>query len=254
MATIAKKSKSRRQPESASAALDELQGFGDRLAEWAADNAALLVGAALAILVLVGAIGLLRSNAESTALERAQTLARIEDDFRAAMGADPSAIDVPEPANPATARAAREEALSEFRALAEDAQGTVPGSIAGLRAGELQAELGDAEAALGTWRAALQGLDTDSPLRGFLLAKIAGQLEDAGRPGEAAAAWAEVAALPGYPLRAPALANAARTYAQAGETEAALQAFEQLQTGAPDYRIPPHVQARLAELRAREAR
>jgi len=254
LATIAKKSKTRRQPESAAAALDELESLGDRLAAWAAEHVALLVGVGVGLLVLVGAIGVLRSSAESSRLERVEALALAEEEFRAAMGAEPGSVELPEPANPAIAREAREAALARYQALAEDASGTVEGSLAALRAGELQAELGDPAAAVGTWRTALEGLSGDSPVRGLLLVQMAGSLEAQGEGGEAGAAYAEAADLDDYPLRDAALAEAARAYAQAGEVDAALQAFDELEARAPEFRVAPHVRTLLSELRARRAR
>ena len=57
-------------------------------------------------------------------------------------------------------------------------------------------------------------------------------------------------AISDFPVRYLALAEAARCYAEAGESAKALAAFERLQAEAPQLRVPAHIQARLTELRA----
>ncbi len=59
---------------------------------------------------------------------------------------------------------------------------------------------------------------------------------------------------PGYPLRCDALADAARCWAEAAKPDEALALFTRIQNEAPKYRLPPHVQARLAELQVRAER
>lgn len=234
----------------AAEALDELESLGDRLAQWVSENPALILGSVLGVLVIAGGYGFYASSRDR-GLDRASAeLARVESDYRDAMGASPDNYEIPEPANAAAARATREQFLPQFEEVAASHAGTAVGALAALEAGNLRYALGDPDAALASWRGAADVTPAGEIARAVLLRRIADAEEAAGRWPEAAEAHGEAASVEAYPLRYAALADAARCYAEAGDEERALAAFDRLETEAPEARVPPHIRARLSELRA----
>ncbi|MEE8581796.1 MAG: hypothetical protein V3T33_09430 [Myxococcota bacterium] len=240
-----------RKPDSAAERLDELQSLGDRLAEWIGANPVLVLGSALGILILAGGYGLFASTRESAATSASEALSQAHAEFREAMGARSDELGIPEPANPATALRARNDFVERFQEVAQAHTGTAAGALAWLQVGALQEALGDSDAAIATWESALAEVDADSIPSALILVRIAAAHEDAVRWLEAGEAYERAADVESYPLRYTALADAARCFADAGEEEKALAAFERVESEASDYRISDHIRSRLNELRAR---
>jgi len=228
--------------------LEEMQEAGDKLADWMNDHALLLLGGALAFLLVAGLAIFLIGRSEGAEETAAEALANAQNSYRTAMGAAPGDVSVPEPANPETARRIRGEYIERFRQVAEQNPGTTAGALAQLSMGGLELELGDREQAVETWRAAESALSPEDPVRAFFLRRIAGARETEAAWLEAAQAYEAAAGIEAYPLRWAALADAARCYAEAGDSAAAIAAFERLQSQAPDYRPPAYVSARIREL------
>lgn len=213
----------------------------------------LVLGTAIAVLTLAAAYGFIDSSQSSSRDEASSALARVSEEFRAAMGASPSAIETTEPANPEMARAAREEFIERYRDVAVEFAGTPEGTLAWLEVGTLQRDLGDRSAAIATWREAAAG-SGQPDLEALLLGRIAAAHEQQDEWLEAAEAWEAAAGIESFPLRLNALADAARCFAAAGEDRRALDAFTRLEAEAPDLRLPDHVKAELEELRAAQMR
>ena len=239
-----------KKPESAAETLDEIQSLGDRLAEWIAANSTLVLGTGVGILVIAGGFGVVRST-QTSALEEASTaLARVDAEFREAMGAPNDAIEIVEPANPQTALRARNEFIPRYREVAEQHAGTPVESLAWIEVGSLQSALGQGDEAIATWTAAADLATSDSPARALLLSRIGAEHEAAGRWTEAAAAFEAAGDIEEYPLRYSALSDAARCRVAADDSERALELFDRIETDAPGYQIPDVTRAQLEELRA----
>ena len=243
----------KRQAESAAATLDEIESFGERITEWVGKNPLWVLGAALGILVAAAAWGLITSHIEGKRVDASAALAEVQYEFRLAMGGNPSAVDVIEPANPETGRQVRTEFVDRYRQVAQDYDGTAAGTLAWLEVGALQEALEQTDEALQTWQTGAAALAPDNPIRALLLVRIAMTHEAAARWTQAAEAHEKASAIERYPLRYAALADAARCFTEAGETERALAAFERVESEAPEQRVPEHVNARMRELRARES-
>jgi tetratricopeptide (TPR) repeat protein len=240
----------RKHENPAAEALHEIESFGDRMAEWVGRNPTLVLGTALGILVIAAAYGFAYNYSESRLDRASAELAAVGDDFRRAMGASPTDVEIVEPANPETARAARSEALASYLELAEEHAGTAVGAIAALEAGGLQVALGDPEGALQTWRTAADRMDADAIPKALLLNRIGAALEDAGDWTQAAAVYREAFEVPSYPLRYASLLDAARCLAEAGDSAGAVMLFERVENEAEELRIPDYVRAQMEELRA----
>jgi tetratricopeptide (TPR) repeat protein len=247
---VKKKKKHNKHDESAAKALDEIQHKGDDLAEWIGQNPIPILGAGVGILALAAGIGFFISYQDDQRLEASSALAEVRLDYRSSMGALPGDLDIPEPANAETARQTRSEHVALFKAVAEEYDGDIVGSMALLEAGSLEEQLGEREAAIETWQQAVSSLEPDTALRAIVLNRIAGAHEAQGDYAAAAARYAEAAEIHAYPLRYVALVNAARCLAEAGDVEAAVAAYERVEVENPDLRIPAHTAARMRELRA----
>ena len=245
-----KKMKQRKEPASAAATLDEIESLGDRLAAWISDNPMIVLGVGVVVLAVAGTFGIVRSSQEDSRVEASAALASVLRDFRRAMGASPDAVEIIEPANPVTASRVRGEYVERFREVAVAHPDGAAGGLAWVEVGRLQQSLGQTAEALSTWQAAASALDPDSVVGALLELRIAAVHESELRWAEAAQAFQRAAQVEQFPLRYRALADAARCFAEAGETESALEAFHQVEIHAPNLRIPEYLSARLRELKA----
>ena len=250
MSVLAKPGKHNKKPESAAVALDQIESVGDRVGNWIADNAMLVLGAAVMVLVLAGGYGFISSSREGAREEASAALAEVEGAYLQAMGGTLDSVVIDEPANPETARRVREEYVGRYAAVASEYPGTIEAQLASLEQGALLQAVGRSEEAVATWQAALDASSEHASVRGLLFERIAGSGEIAGRWADAGAAHEAASQLAGFPLRYMALAEAARCYAEAGEDAKALALWDRLMAEAPDHKAPPHIAGRMAELRA----
>jgi tetratricopeptide (TPR) repeat protein len=231
--------------------LAELESLGDRFGQWVGANPLPVLAILGAVLLLGAAIGGYRAYSNARDDRASAALAKVQDDLVRAMGGKPGDTMVPEPANPETARTVRTDFTDRYLALAKEWKGTGTAALALLEAGQLQERLGNRDRALEFWTQAASGASPDSPAFGVIQSRIGHLQEDASDLEAAARAHEAAAAVPGFPLHAAALADAARTWSEAGKPEQALALFRRLKTEAPEYRLEPHVEARLLELEAR---
>ncbi len=243
-----RKAKQRNEPESIAHTLDEIESTGDRITEWIIENPVPILAVGGAIVVLAAGYAFALSRAESTRVEASAALGAVQADFRRAMGASPEDVIVPEPANPETARKVREEYLTRFAEVADEHEGTAGGALAALEAGSLEQALGRDDAAVTAWSEAANTLGSDDALRALLELRVAAVHEEAGRWTEAGEAFERAADIQSFPMRQTARAEAARCFAEAGDVDRALAAYEQIQREDPDAFLPEHVEARLREL------
>jgi len=230
--------------------LEQLESLSDRLVRWLSDNPLLILGTAGVILVTAASIGGLRAWRSSAADEASAQVAQVRSEYVVAMGGSATDLTPPEPANPETARQIRTKTVERFVKVVEEHPGTPAQALAALDASQIFEELGATDRAREIVERAVADLPASSPIRAFAQRRIAVLREADGDFEAAARAHAAAAEAPGYPLRFDALADAARCWAEAGNTQEALAAFARIQGEAPDYRLAPHLEARLAELQA----
>jgi tetratricopeptide (TPR) repeat protein len=228
-----------------------LAEIGDGFGDWVERHAVNLVAIAAALLVGSGGYALFSHLRTASRENAAAEIASIRRDYATAMGASPNDIEMPELANRDLAKQIALDHAQRFRAAAEDHAGSPVAAIAWLEAGELFARGGDAEASLDAFRSG--AASADPAIAGPLQMRFAQALENAGNFAEAAAAYERAASIEDFPLRAFALADAARCQEQAGNPERALALYE-LAEGAPTAAsLPESARARLRELRAQRA-
>lgn len=243
------KRKKKHVDDSAARALGEIERESDRIAEWIDENQMMLVGIVGAILVVAAIVGFATSGRESAREEAAASLAELQADYRVAMGAAPTAFEVAEPANPATALAVRTEYVDLFGQLAEENQGNTVGALAALDQSRIMQALGRSAEALATIDAAIAEGSGGARAQAYLQAARASQLEADARWADAAGAW-EAAAAGDESLAAEWLASAARCWAEAGDRDKALAAWARFESLDSPVTIPPYVRARMEELEA----
>jgi len=231
--------------------LEEIEGVLDRAAGWVAANPKPVL---LVLGLVVGGSALIGGSQwwiERGKLSASGAVAEVTREYFEAMGATAGAVSVPEPANPETARAAREEYAAKFAEVAEAHAGSAAAADAWIEAGNLREQLDDADGALAAWEKAAESTASDSPVRGLALARLASGYEGAERWSDAAEAWEQASSIASYPLRNEALAFAARANVEAGEPERAMALYDRIETDAPDFDLPPHLVSQRDELRAR---
>ena len=119
------------------------------------------------------------------------------------------------------------------------------GVTARLQAGTLQAELGEEEAALATWRRAAEDAPADSVLAALAQAPTCGRARGGGRSRWGCRGIPSAPEIAEFPGRVPALGDAARCFAQAGQTERARPRRPGgLTEGRSGAGLPVHVRAR----------
>ena len=241
--------RSKQIPSPTSETLREIEESGDRVAEWASENAALILGAIAAILVIAGGVGLYVQGQENTRDEGADALAIATSQYRQAMGADPIGGPIPEPANPEVAEQTRTEYAERFAAVAAEHAGTTAAAVAWLETGHLQTQLGRLEAAAESFARARDEAK-GSAIEALGSIRLAGLAEDRGDFAVAAESYERAASVESYPLRTNALSDATRCWASAGETAKALAVYQQLEASEEDANVPPQIKALIAELRA----
>jgi len=239
----------KRQPESAAHTLDDIEGLGDRLAVWVGENAMLILSLAAGILIVAAIWGFSVQRMREAESASGAALAIALGDYRTAMGATPGSIEIAEPANPETGRRVRSEFVERFEQVAAEHAGTPAGALALLEAGKLQQTLGDTQAAAASYQRGADSVSDAEPVRGFLLMRLGSVHETEGAWAEAGGAYVSAGQISEFPLRYEALADAARSYARAGDRTRALDAFAQLESEAPGYKVVPYVEAQIAELR-----
>lgn len=232
-------------------AFEEIESLVERAARWVAEHP-LPVLVALGILLSgTAVVAAARWWNERGEQQASAAMAEARDGFLRAMGAEPGAVSFAEPANAETARQARETYAARFAEAAAAHAGTAAAVEGWIEAGNLREVLGAHDAALEAWQRAVENAPEHSALRGLALERLARGREAKGDFAGAAAAFEEATGILDFPLRHFAMADAARTYALAGERERAVALADRVDAEAPELRLPDHLKTRLAELRAR---
>ncbi len=245
--------KKKRGPESAAETLDQIEELGDRVGNWIAEHIAILVAAAVGVLLTAGGVGYWASRSTDIQRDASMALAAAHQGYLREMGASPGDVLATEPANPETGAAVRRKYIEAYAQVRADHPGSPEASVAGLEQGSLQKALGNPEVAVATWVEVLNEPEQPGALRGLLLVRLGAASEEAGDWPSAASYYEEAGNLASYPLANSALANAARSYATAGQDDRALAVYDQL-VAASSRPVPPHVRSQFEELRARSAR
>ena len=230
--------------------LEELESLGERLVAWIGNNPVLVLTVAGAILLAAAGLGGWRTWQGYRADRAATALSELRSKYVAAMGGTPNDVKIPEPANPETARSVRTDYVERFLEVARAHRGTASAALARLEASEIYVQLGNPDRALEVLQEGASELPGDSPITGILDARIGALQEDAGRFEDAARSYEAAADVPGNPLRAEALGDAARCWADAGKGDRAVALYAKLQSDPGEHRLAPHVEARLRELQA----
>lgn len=232
--------------------LDDLNSYADHLRDWIAAHPGPVIAAGVAILGIAAAASGAHWWVSKRADRASAAIAAVERDYRTAMGAQPGAVEVPEPANPETARNTRMEYGEKLLAVARE-HGGAAARIGSLSAADLFARAGASDRAAEAVDAALQGIASDDPVRGLALRRRASILEAGGKYADAASAYLEAAEVPGFALRTWSRADAARCLVDAGDRPRAIEIARALESEPDAAALPPHLGALLAGLRASAA-
>jgi hypothetical protein len=236
----------------ATEALHEIESIFDRMAHWVAHNPIAVLGLAGTLLAGAAGFGGFRAWRADREADASADVAAVQAEYLLAMGAQPGVPDLPEPANAEIAASTRREFAARFSEAAERRAGSTAAATARLQAGDLLEAVGDQPGAQAAWRAAAAETRPGSALQALALTKLAASLEGAGDPEAAAAEYLAAGQSEDFPGRILALGDAARCLADAGQTERALEVFARIEAEQIKL-LPPHVAARLTELRVQQA-
>ena len=205
-----------------------LEGRIEDVFEWATAHARAVVIAIVSSLVIGGGIAAGWELARRAAEDAQRQLAEVELAYNQAMGAGPRTVFPAEPANPDQGVRAREGALAGFEAVAREHEGSVAAELAGIRAAEIEIELGRAEAAEQRLQRFSDAAGRDTLTRGVALRLRGYALEELGRFGEAGDAYGAGGGVTGYPDRPAVWLSAADNYARVGDSDRELAAYQQI--------------------------
>jgi tetratricopeptide (TPR) repeat protein len=229
--------------------IEDIEGIAERGAQWIRDHLPQTIAVLVIALGSAAAIAALAAHRTRAADAASDAFDRVAVEYMQAMGADPDGLTVPELANPAAADAIRSEFAEQFGAIAEEHAGTVAAALARLEQGNLSATTGEIDAAIEIWRGAIEDLGGNPNFQAIFEQRIGQAYEGDARWLEAAESYARAGAMESYPLRHWALAEAARSFQQAGEVARARELAIKLGTDAPELMLPDHLRTMLAELR-----
>lgn len=235
----------------AAEALAEIENFGDRIVEGISANPGPVIAVIATVLVAAAAVGGITQYRRSQADAASAAFAEVRDGYAEAMGASAGVVDIPEPANPETARTIRREFIERYAEVIEARSATGAATLAALAQGDLYLELGEGDAAIGVWSAAAAQTGDAEPIRALLFERIGASHEEAGNPLDAAKAYERAGGVSEHPLRYLALADAARCYADAGESQRAIGLYKRIQAESPETVLPKYLASRLRELEIR---
>jgi predicted negative regulator of RcsB-dependent stress response len=214
-----------------------LAGFEARLQDgfaWANDHGReIMVAGGIVLLVAAIAAGIFewrRQKAEAMETE----LARIEARFTSAMGANPGEYFVPEPANAEQATKAREAALVELDAFIAKSGAGELAAIAGVKAAEIEVDLGRLDAAEARLGKLAESLGASDPRRAIALRLRGYALDQKGDPMAAGEAYEAGAKIEAYPPRALLWISAGDAYARANAPERAIAAYREALATSPE--------------------
>lgn len=225
--------------------------MADRLRDWISSNPLPVLAGAALVLAAAGAFGGWRAWSAGREDRASLAAAEVERDYLKAMGAAPGSVEIVEPANPETGKNVRREYSEKFLAVAAEHPRSRAAWSARIAAGDLLLAAGEIERAIEVWNEAVATLDRADAGRGLALQRIASAHENAGRWKDAGEAYAAAGEVPGFPLRTYTLAQAARSFVEAGDTERAIAIARTLELQPGDTTLPGHLQALIGDLRAR---
>jgi predicted negative regulator of RcsB-dependent stress response len=214
-----------------------LMGFEARLQDgfaWANDHGREIVIGIAAFLLVGGVLAALFEWRSSRVAAAAAELAGIEARYTQAMGSTSGEAFVPEPANADQARKAREAALAELDAFVA-AHGSSDGArIAGVRAAELEVDLGRLPEADQRLAALDPQFAADDPRRAVALRLRGYVLDQRGEALAAAEVYESAARIESYPPRVLAWIEAGDAFARAAQPARAVAAYRQALASSPE--------------------
>lgn len=225
---------------------DEFVSWGTRAAQYAADNALVVIGGALLVLVLVASTYAWMHNRGAREVEAAKSLYAgeklMEPDMGGAMGAlsgmNLGAFGKAKPED-------LEKAIGEFKAVAEQYPGTKASRRAWAQAGDAYMELQQWDEAAKAYERALGGSGVE---RYYALNGIAHAYESKQAADEAAAAYRKIVDDAQASFRDHAALDLARVLENQGKTDEAKDLLGQFPTRYPNSPLKSDAEARFRRL------
>jgi predicted negative regulator of RcsB-dependent stress response len=214
-----------------------LEGFEARLQDafnWANEHAREIVLGAVVLLVVGGIASGIYEWQQRQAQAAETELAKIDADFASAMGSTPGEYFISEPANSEQATKARETSVGQLDEFIAKHPGTPVAALAGIKAAELEVDLGKLDAADPRLAKLADSLPADDARRAIALRLRAYTLDQRGQTLAAGETYEAAAKVTGYPPRALAWIEAGDAYSRAKAPDRAIAAYREVLAGWPE--------------------
>lgn len=229
----------------------EFESALERFARWVSEHRVLSVSLFCGILLAAGAWGTLQSRQRHSSEAASLALEEARAEYIRDAGGEPGSSEIPELANPETARVIRQAALARFLEVAAGHPDQIAGALALVEAADLLDALGRPQERDQRLQEALERSRANPRLAGLLEQRVAAGLEEESRWSDAADAHQRAAQIEDYPLRAWAWIDAARCQLAAGQPERALESLQRQREIDPDLILPDHLKFLFQELDTR---
>lgn len=238
--------------------LEEIESLFDRGANWVSENPRTVLITLFGVLLVTASVAATQWHFRSQRLAASEEVGLVQAEYLDEMGGGPLQPEVVEPANPETALETRTEYAGRLLESAAQYSRSAAAVLGRIEAGVLLNEAEDEAGAEAAWRSGLADAPA-GPLRAALLVRLAAEVEDEG-PAEASNWYEEAGRTKGFAHARRALAHAARSAADAGDTQRALELFAELEAQLEEDEqadrspvqgaaVPDYVLARLRELK-----
>jgi tetratricopeptide (TPR) repeat protein len=247
---LKKKKEHHSEHEGLDEALKQIETHGDQLARWVGENSQQVL---IAIgLVLLVAASVSYANVRHQKKENAAFAAvgAIDYAFKQESGLINDLGESAQLANPETLKELRDTYSQKFTDAADEHAGTAGAAMSLFQAGVLVSQGGDEEGAVQKWEEALEQASGNRDLEALIRARLASGYESLDRWVDAAEAYESLATEDSIYGEKRALADAARCYFNAGDSESAQKLIEGLRGDEDLEGLPPYLKAKIEALRS----
>jgi hypothetical protein len=247
---LRKKREHRSEHEGIDEALKQIETQGDQLARWVGENSQQVLIAIGLVLFVAASVSYAKVRNERTEKAAFAAVGAVDYEFKKESSLVSELGESAQLANPETLLALRDTYSQKFTEAAEAHPGTTAAAMSLFQAGVLTSQGGDEVAAVEKWEESLDAASGNSALEGLIRTRLASSYESLDRWSDAAEAYESLATEDSIYGEKRALADAARCYSKAGDTESAKRLIDGLREGGDIDGLPPYLRAKIEALRS----
>lgn len=250
MVRLRRKKEHHSEHEGIDEALKQIETQGDQLARWVGENSQQVLIAIGVVLLVAASVSYAKIHHDRSEDAAFSAVGAVDYEFKKESSLINDLGESAQLANPATLLALRDTYSQKFTEVAEEHPGTTAAAMSLFQAGVLVSQGGDEEGAVEKWEEALDAASGNSELEGLIHTRLASGYESLDRWSDAAEAYESLATEGSVYGEKRALADAARCYSKAGDTESAQRLIEDLRGEDSLDGLPPYLKAKIEALRS----